>query len=134
MLEVAVAEVRSLTPGPSPTLGRGELHRLRHRGDPTTSLHAARSMRDSGALALQEAEVLEMVRANPGLTFEELAQVEGSRLDKYAVARRLPALHAAGLVFSGVERRTSSGRFARTWEAVKEERGTRKEERQGDLL
>lgn len=91
------------------------LARLRHRGDPTTSLHAARVMVESGALAAQEKEVLEMVRANPGLTFEELASVEGARLDKYAVARRLKALVEAGLVEAGAERATSSGRFARTW-------------------
>lgn len=91
------------------------LSHMRHRGDPTTSLHAARVMVESGALAAQEKEVLEMVRANPGLTFEELAAVEGARLDKYAVARRLKALVEAGMVEAGEERATSSGRFARTW-------------------
>lgn len=118
-----MAEVRALTPGPSPTLGRGELHRLRHRGDPSTSLHAARSMRDSGALASQEAEVLEMVRANPGLTFEELAEVEGSRLDKYQVARRIKVLIERGLVRAGEEKATSRGRKARAYWPANEQVG-----------
>lgn len=89
--------------------------RLRRNADPSTSLHAARLMVEGGGLAAQEAEVLAMVRANPGLTFEELAQVEGARLDKYAIARRLPALAERGLVVAGEERKTSTGRLARTW-------------------
>lgn len=98
--------------------------RLRHRGDPTTSLHAARLMETSGALARQEREVLEMVRCNPGLTFEELAEVEGSLLDRYAVARRMKALMEAGLVEAGAERALRSGRMGRTYWPVTMEQGT----------
>lgn len=89
--------------------------RLRHRADPSTSLHAARLHAESGALAAQEAEVLAMVRANPGRTFEELAEVEGSRLDKYQVARRIKALIERGLVRAGEEKETTRGRKARSY-------------------
>lgn len=89
--------------------------RLRHRGDPTTSLHAARSMVDSGQLAAQEAEVLALVRAHPGRTFEEPSEVEGCRLDKYAIARRVGRLIERGLVSAGDEKKTSTGRMARTY-------------------
>lgn len=101
------------------------VHALRHRGDPSTSLHAARTMVDSGALAAQEAEVLALVRAYPGRTFEELSDVEGCRLDKYAIARRVGRLIERGLVYAGDEKRTSSGRMARTYWPV---------EKQGELL
>lgn len=97
--------------------------RLARRGDPSTSRHAARLMVERGDLSRQEAEVLAMVRANPGLTFEELAEVEGARLDKYAVARRLPALAERGLVVAGEERKTCTGRLARTWRARESQGG-----------
>ncbi len=97
--------------------------RLARRGAPATSRHAARLMVERGDLSRQEAEVLAMVRANPGLTFEELAEVEGARLDKYAVARRLPALAERGLVVAGEERKTCTGRLARTWRARESQGG-----------
>lgn len=80
--------------------------------DPDTSHEAADAIRASGDLGRQQREVLEAVRRWPGLTSLEL----GARttLDRWATARRLPELEAAGKIRRG-EARVVNGRRHLTW-------------------
>lgn len=88
------------------------LTRLRHRGDPTTSLHAARRLVDEGRLAPQLSEILDMVRSNPGRTTLELSELEGCRLDRYTIAKRMSLLEESGMVRRGAARVQANGRSA----------------------
>lgn len=82
--------------------------------DPETSHFAAEEVTASGRRATQQHSVLAAVRANPGRTSLELAEV--MRSDRYMVARRLPELEAAGLVWKGPARKCVVGnRMAVTW-------------------
>ena len=82
--------------------------------DPHTSHLAAAEIVASGARAEQQAHVLSAVRAMPGCTSAELAEVFG--LDRYAFARRLPEVERQGLVTrDGARICDVSGRQALTW-------------------
>lgn len=89
--------------------------RMRHAGDPTTSLHAARHTVESGALGAQKREILALVKSAPGLTTLELASLEGSTLDRYKIAKRMKLLVEAGLVRQGEARMQGNGRLAHAY-------------------
>ena len=89
--------------------------RLRHRGDPTTSLHAARRVVEDGTLTGQQAEILALVREYPGRTTLELSESEGCRLDRYTIAKRMSLLETACLVKRGPAREQANGRSAHTY-------------------
>ena len=67
--------------------------------DPTSSHEAARAITESGERRRQSEQVLAAVRDFPGKTSLELSTKV--RLDRYAVARRLPELEAVGLIQRG---------------------------------
>lgn len=82
--------------------------------DPGTSHEAARHVVNSGLQADQQAVALAAVRQVPGLTSNELASQ--TVLDRYMLARRLPELEEAGLVWRGPKKPCEiSGRSACTW-------------------
>lgn len=82
--------------------------------DPGTSHEAARHIVASGVQLDQQAVALTAVRQAPGLTSNELAQ--RTVLDRYMLARRLPELEEAGLVWRGPKKPCEvSGRSACTW-------------------
>lgn len=82
--------------------------------DPITSHEAAQSHTRSGARRGEQAVAIAAVRAQPGQTSLELAEICG--LDRYMLARRLPECETAGEVHRGEIRRCcASGRKALTW-------------------
>lgn len=84
--------------------------------DPESSHEAAREITQSGARMRQLEIVLNAVRERPGCTSLELST--RIRLDRYAVARRLPELESAGLIRRGEIRLCSVGeRKGITWYA-----------------
>jgi hypothetical protein len=85
------------------------------RSDPITSHEAAAQMAASGAIGRQAQEVFDAVLRWPGLTSLEL----GARLeiDRWAVARRLPELEAAGRVRRGELRQVGARRHLTWWPA-----------------
>lgn len=84
---------------------------------PGTSHEAARHVVESGLQADQQLVALAAVKSAPGLTSHELAQ--RSTLDRYMLARRLPELADAGLVWRGPKKPCSvSRRSACTWWSV----------------
>ena len=72
------------------------------RSDPATSFHAADHIESTGRAGDQRAKCLAVVKAHPGRTAAEIAQLAG--LDRHAASRRLPELRAAGLVVNGPAR------------------------------
>lgn len=66
------------------------------RGDPRSSQDAATAIEESGRAKTQALRVLRALRRYPNSTSMELAKA--SRIDRYAVARRLPELATANLV------------------------------------
>ena len=82
--------------------------------DPGTSHEAARHVVSSGLQADQQAVALAAVKLAPGLTSNELASQ--TVLDRYMLARRLPELEEAGMVWRGPKKPCEvSGRSACTW-------------------
>jgi hypothetical protein len=73
-----------------------------HRQDPLSSYRAGDRVLHSGKLKGQMKAVLDALRRHPNSTSAELAQLAG--LDRYMVARRLPALAAKGLTIRSKER------------------------------
>lgn len=92
------------------------INRMYRNTDPVTSRLAAEHMVVSGKLSNQHIETLKLVRANPGMTSEELAM--RGILDRYQLARRLPELERDGLVRKGPVRKSAHGRMAHTWEVA----------------
>lgn len=87
------------------------------RNDPMTSHQAAREVTASGKREIQLKQVLDLVGRKPGKTSFELAAF--GKLDRYAVARRLPELEHGGLVMKTAARTCSiSGRKAVTWRTL----------------
>lgn len=84
--------------------------------DPDTSRMAAKRIAESGALAHQRETCLQAVRAEPGLTAAEIAQVVGC--ERHVPSRRLPELRRAGLVASPRDRARVcrvTGNVSLTW-------------------
>lgn len=82
--------------------------------DPATSHAAGVRVTQDGTRARQAREVAEAVRETPGHTSAEIAGIH--RLDRYAVARRLPEVERDGLVRRGYAKPcTVTGRAAMTW-------------------
>ena len=79
--------------------------------DPETSHEAAEAIKASGELGRQQLAVLEAVRRWPGLTSLELGA--RMKLDRWAVARRLPELE--GVYVRKGEAKTVNGRRHVTW-------------------
>jgi len=75
--------------------------------DPATSRRAAAEVERSGAAQRQRDLVLDVVRAEPGLTATEIAS--RALVERHASSRRLPELEQTGLVRKGAPR-TSAGR------------------------
>src|SRR5688572_17308882 len=73
-----------------------DLPRSRRR-DPSSSVRAERQIKESGALRGQAMIALQLVKDHPGKTSKELAQL--GTLDRYQLARRLPELREAKLVW-----------------------------------
>jgi len=87
---------------------------LARRGDPETSLEAARKIVSSGTDAAQCERVLEALRRYPNHTSADLAKLCG--MDRYIVARRLPELQAAGLArIGGKTLSHSTGKSGMAW-------------------
>lgn len=91
---------------------------LARSSHPETSRIAAERMIDSGRLAGDSADALEMVRENPGLTAYELQSLDRSgRPDR--IRRRLGGLANSGLLRRGEARRCRvSGSRCVTWWVV----------------
>lgn len=70
---------------------------LARPADPATSQDAAAAMRDSEDLAGSQRLALSLVRAYPGRTASELAEI-AARRDTRAIPRRLSELQASGLI------------------------------------
>lgn len=70
--------------------------------DPGTSKAAARRVVTDGTQKHQQAEVLRVIRAHPGLTSKELPAHCG--LDRYQLARRCPELERLNLIERAGER------------------------------
>lgn len=84
------------------------------RSDPESSHRAAVEITASGARAHQQAQTIAAVRAFPGCTTQELAELTG--LDRYALARRAPECVTAGAIRKGEQRTCAvTGRLALTW-------------------
>jgi hypothetical protein len=81
------------------------------RADPETSHEAAEAIKASGELGRQQLAVLAAVRRWPGLTSLELGA--RMKLDRWAVARRLPELEA--LHVRKGEAKVVNGRRHVTW-------------------
>ena len=79
--------------------------------DPETSHEAADAIKASGELGRQQMAVLAAVRRWPGLTSLELGA--RMKLDRWAVARRLPELE--GVHVRKGEAKTVNGRRHVTW-------------------
>lgn len=110
---LSVLQPASAQPGPTYPRAR--------RNDPRSSHEAAAAIEASGRAAHQSAQVLAAVRLWPCSTSHELA--DAAHMDRYAIARRLPELAAAGRVrriepsAETVPCRISGKRVCR-WEAV----------------
>ena len=90
---------------------------LARASDPITSHIAAAEHTASGNRARQQHQTIAAVRAYPGRTSQELAQL--TRLDRYMLARRLPECVTAGAVRRGAISRCSvTGKLALTWYPV----------------
>lgn len=85
-----------------PLFDCGELVAQHHADDPESSVGAARTVTESGALGRQAAIVLSLVRAFAGATCDELAAQ--TTLNRFQVARRLSDLKRAGHVLRGAPR------------------------------
>lgn len=112
------AAVPRLTAG---TAGAPTFPRAR-REDSRSSHEAAAEVERSGRAAHQAAQVLAAVRLWPLSTSHELA--EAARMDRYALARRLPELAATGAVrriepTEHTEPCRVSGKRVCRWEAVR---------------
>lgn len=101
-------------------------YRRARRSDPETSHEAARQVEATGMAQAQAHRVFDAVVRWPERTSAELAmnmqtawRIEWPNI-RYAVARRLPELLAAGLVERGEPRQCqATGRRAMTWQVVK---------------
>ncbi len=82
-----------LDEGPVPTPPRHK------RGDPWTSRESGDAMRGSRRLGQLQAEAHALVVAHPGLTAQEIAEIDGHR-DLVRIARRLSELQRAGRIES----------------------------------
>lgn len=69
--------------------------------DPVSSVEAAEQVTTSGVRFDQQRRALAAVRAFPGRTSHELAEAAG--IDRYELARRLPEVRTAGLVFNPID-------------------------------
>jgi len=88
--------------------------RLARNTDPVTSHEAAREILDSGRAAVQRQAAARCVVTNPGRTSLELSRL--GELDRYQLARRLPEIESAGLVFrAGIRRDEQTGRSGVCW-------------------
>lgn len=103
--------------------------RLVRRDDPSTSRDAAERLIDSGALAGDSADALQLVRENPGRTAYELEAIDKmpsgkghGRPDR--IRKRLAGLEQSGLIRKG-ERRECFERKSNcfTWYPVGPDRG-----------
>lgn len=82
--------------------------------DPETSRQAAREVEASGQAKAHRTMCLQEVRRMPGRTAGEIAYA--LMLSCHQVGKRLPELHAAGLIYPGEARRCSvEGTRQRTW-------------------
>lgn len=87
---------------------------IARRADPASSHLAAAEVTDSGTRAHQQAQTIAAVRAYPGRTSQELAEL--TQIDRYTLARRLPECVTAGAVRKGEQRACNvTGRLALTW-------------------
>lgn len=99
-------------------VGKAPAH---HRGDPASSVVAARMVTESGSRAGQAAQVLSLLRETPGAVASELAAALPSWGGEAAikVRRRLVDLKAAGLVERGEPRASRvTGRLECEWTAI----------------
>jgi predicted transcriptional regulator len=87
--------------------------------DPVTSHLAAEELTDSGARDAQKSAVLASLKREPvPPTSRELAR--SAKLDRHAVARRLPDLESDGLVRkAGMRTCSISGKMCVTWAIVR---------------
>ena len=86
---------------------------LFRKRDPETSKAAGRAARETGLVGRHEQLILEALAAGPG-TKDEISDRCG--LTEQQVARRMHALHRAGLVQpTGTTRPSRSGRPERVW-------------------
>jgi hypothetical protein len=81
--------------------------------DPETSHEAGDAIRASGELGRQQTAVLEAVRRWPGLTSLELGA--RMKLDRWAIARRLPELETARKVWRDGTRVINGRRHTQWW-------------------
>lgn len=87
---------------------------IARKSDPVSSHLAAAEITASGTRAHQQAQTIAAVRAYPGRTSQELAEL--TQIDRYTLARRLPECVTAGAVRKGEQRACSvTGRLALTW-------------------
>lgn len=86
------------------------------RSDPRSSHEAGERMRQSGALGDQQAQAAAAVRAWPGRTSHELAEL--AHMDRYMLARRLPEcerMEPRKVARGEIRACSVTGRSAMTW-------------------
>lgn len=93
---------------------RSQAAQLARRSDPTTSIEAARRVIASGSQDDHVGRIVRAVRARPGRTSAELAQLTG--LERHEAARRTADAEHQGSIHKGAPRVCSvGGRSAVTW-------------------
>lgn len=103
---------------PPPNYGAHTLHRLARATDPVTSQASGQAIADSGTDRHQARLAAAMVKANSGLTCQEIAAAD-DRLDEHQLGRRLKQAESMGLVRRGdVKRCAITGRSATTWRST----------------
>lgn len=90
------------------------VHARARRDDPATSHEAAAAVESTGLADTQRDDILAIVRAEPGLTADEVAERYGT--ERCIASRRLPELREDLLIHNGpVRHSTINGRRCLTW-------------------
>lgn len=100
-----------------PSLPRRIETPIARASDPETSHLAGDAITASGRRAHQQAQTVAAIRAFPGRTMQELAELTG--LDRYVLGRRVSECETAGLVRRLPKRQCAiTGRMAEPWEPI----------------
>lgn len=106
---------------PSPSAHHAPVRRIEtpafRQADPVTSELAANHVTSIGLRAEQQAQTIAAIRAFPGRTMQELAELTG--LDRYVLGRRVSECETAGMVKRMNKRACAvTGRQAEPWGPV----------------
>ena len=107
-------------PEPPPHTRHRDRPPIAANADPETSRLSAEAITASGERDRQVEAVAEAVRAFPGHTTLELAELSG--IDRYTLARRVSEAEAQGLLRRGPAKVQANGRRAEPWYPCEGER------------